>query len=113
MQILDILLIIIDVSITSLGGVFLKVGATRKNLLVKLFFVGLGIGIYLGMSFITVFLYSKYSIVFVQTALAFTYVTTPLFAMIFLKEKASKKIFLGLLLIVIGVFFVSYGNSIN
>jgi drug/metabolite transporter (DMT)-like permease len=113
MQLTDLFLVLINVLVTSGGGLLLKVASGQKLWRNRILFTAGGMGIYFMMSFITLFLYSRYNLVLVQTLLSFTYVMIPVFAFLFLKEQLNRKIFLGLLLIIIGVFFVNLGNTIS
>ena len=103
----DILLLMTNVCVTSLGVVLLKAGATSTKFRRKYTYIFSGFSIYFMMSLITIYLYSRYQLVFVQTLLSLTYVLSPVFAALILKEKLNKGIVFGLVLLVFGIFLVS------
>jgi drug/metabolite transporter (DMT)-like permease len=104
------------------GGIFMKLGANHIGhveihsllqlfeYLVKLFtnFASLaGIALYFLSAVIWSYLLTKLDISLVQPILALTYVVTPILAIIFLKEHVAPMRWLGILIIVIGVFVVA------
>lgn len=113
MSFIDILLVIVNIVVTSLGAIILKIGATKDHILSKLSLIFSGLSIYVLMSFITVYLYSRYSLILVQVLLSFTYIVTPFLAYKILGEKLPVRIWIGIILIVLGITAVSYGLTLN
>lgn len=112
MSLFDFIIIIINITVTSAGAMLLKYAAMKKLPSEKFLFSAFAMFIYALMSMLTLYLYSKFEIIFVQTILAFTFVLTPIYAHFLIKEKLNIKVIFGLLLIVIGVFFISLGYSV-
>ena len=105
----------------SFGGVLLKAGSKNilfsgtitKELLLSLLLnwkIFLGLICYFIPAIIWIFLLRKYPLSFVQPILALTYVITPILAILILKEGIPPARWLGIIIIIIGVFinFVIY-----
>jgi drug/metabolite transporter (DMT)-like permease len=114
---LTIALFFIGIASGSAGAILMKIGADQLpefaiSLEYVLAFVTsvpivLGFVCYLLPGLIWVYLLSIHPVSFVQPVLALTYVSTPLLAMIILKEPVPTMRWLGIIVIVIGVCIVS------
>ncbi|HBI33703.1 MAG TPA: hypothetical protein DEA43_00270 [Candidatus Moranbacteria bacterium] len=102
----------------SFGGVLLKAGSKNilfsgtitKELLLSLLLnwkIFLGLICYFIPAIIWIFLLRKYPLSFVQPILALTYVITPILAILILKEGIPPARWLGIIIIIIGVFIIS------
>jgi len=117
-----ILLFTIGIMFGSIGGILMKVGAgsigsiqlsTFKDailLFVKIFtnisVLG-GVALYFLSAIIWLLLLTKLDISYVQPILALTYVITPILAIVFLNENVPAMRWVGIAIIVIGVFVVA------
>jgi transporter family protein len=106
----------------ALGAILMKIGATRIghvelhsiaqifSYIFKLFTTlqsVAGITLYFLSALIWSYLLTKLDISFVQPILALTYVLTPLLAIFILKEQMPAARWLGIFVIIIGVFIVA------
>ncbi len=107
---------------SAIGGVLLKLGATKIgqpeissleqlfDFLIKLFTsyqVLIGIFLYFLSAVAWAYLLTKLDLSFVQPILALTYVVTPILAIFIIGENVSLMRWLGILVIVVGVFIVA------
>lgn len=110
----------------ALGGILMKLGATHIghvqinsfakliSYLTKLAINPLslsGIFLYFLSALIWSFLLTKLDISFVQPILALTYVVTPILAIIFLDEHVSVIRWLGITIIILGVYVVARSGA--
>jgi drug/metabolite transporter (DMT)-like permease len=106
----------------ALGGIFMKIGATRIgqveiqgiaqmfDYLFKLFTTIpslVGIILYFMSAVVWSYLLTKLDISFVQPILALTYVLTPLLAIFLLREHVPAIRWIGICIIILGVFIVA------
>lgn len=116
------LIFLIGISLGAMGGILMKVGAGQIghveihsiiDLLHYLFrlFTNLaslaGVFLYFMSAVIWAYLLTKLDISFVQPILALTYVVTPILAIIFLGEHVTALRWLGIAVIILGVFIVA------
>lgn len=116
------LLFAFGISIGSLGGILMKIGAGQIGhmeihsmgqlieYLLKLFTnissLG-GVFLYFMSAVIWSYLLTKLDISFVQPILALTYVLTPILAIVLLREHVPVMRWVGIIVIVLGVFIVA------
>ena len=105
----------------SVGGVLTKLGAPALYTdihtagdIVKFMFsmvtnikVLAGMFLYFGASVVWAYLLTRLSLSYVQPILALTYVVTPILAIILLNENVPAMRWLGIVVIILGVFIVS------
>lgn len=113
----NFILFAIGILIGSIGAIFLKIGS--GNIMPFTFslkwITGIVANLYLMAGFLLyflaagvwIYLMTKLPVSFVQPILALTYAVTPILAMIFLKEYVSAIRWLGISVIIIGVFIIS------
>ncbi len=112
MEPLDIFLMIINVAFTSFAVIIIKLSGIQQSNLKKYAYLLFSMGIYVLMSFITVYMYSKYSLFLIQALLTFTYLLSPILAILLLKEKVDLKAFWGIAFIMAGIILVGYGQRL-
>lgn len=116
------LLFFIGITIGSFGGILMKVGADHigtvevssfqqlLGVLFRLFtdFTLLGgMSLYFLSAVIWAYLLTKLDISFVQPILALTYVVTPILAIVLLNEHVPTMRWVGIVIIIVGVFVVA------
>ena len=116
------IIFIIGIIIGASGGILMKIGATQIghieinsvmqmfDFLLKLFTNVpslAGVFLYFLSAVIWSYLLTKLDISFVQPILALTYVVTPILAIIFLNETVPTMRWVGILIIILGVFVVA------
>lgn len=117
-----ILIFVFGISVGAFGGILMKIGATQLghieigsfgqlfHFLISLFTnlpsLG-GIALYFLSAVTWSYLLTKLDISFVQPILALTYVATPLLAIVILNEQVPPLRWLGITVIIIGVFIVA------
>lgn len=116
------LIFAIGIIVGAVGGILMKIGAAHigpvqidsfQQLFTFLFklFTDLttlsGMGLYFLSAVIWSYLLTKLEISFVQPILALTYVATPILAIIFLREQVPLMRWVGILIIIVGVFVVA------
>lgn len=117
-----ILLFAFGILVGAFGGIMMKIGATNMGhieissigqLITFLFrlFTNLasltGIFLYFMSALVWAYLLTKLDLSLVQPILAMTYVVTPILAIFLLDEHVSVMRWLGILIIIIGVFIVA------
>ena len=117
-----LIIFIVGILMGASGGIFMKLGAihigqVEINSFVQLFdyllklFTNIwslmGISLYFLSAVIWSYLLTKLDISLVQPILALTYVVTPVLAILFLNEHVSVMRWVGLFVILIGVFVVA------
>lgn len=117
-----VILFTIGILFGSVGGILMKLGASNIGAIqitniheAILFFIKIfsnitvlgGIALYFLSTIIWIFLLTKLPISFVQPILALTYVLTPILAIVFLNENIPAMRWVGIAIIVIGVFMVA------
>lgn len=110
MRLIDIALILLNIAVTGYASILLKIGALKKKRLLQLSIIGFGMGVYFAMSFITLYLYSKYNLILIQALLALTYLVTPVFAHLILKERINKKTLVGFATLIVGIIVINLGS---
>lgn len=116
------IIFLVGILIGACGGIFMKLGATHIGhveirSLMQLFeyllklFTNIqsltGIFLYFLSAVIWSYLLTKLDISLVQPILALTYVVTPVLAIFFLSEHVSMMRWLGIFIIIVGVFVVA------
>jgi len=101
----------------SVGALSMKVGANRLSHFEFTFrwflnlisnpYVIIGFILYFIPAVIWVYVLTKYPVSFVQPILALTYVVTPILALLILKEPVPALRWIGIIIIIAGVFIVS------
>lgn len=106
----------------ALGAILMKMGATQVghvhvnsvSLLINFLFKILtnfralsGIALYFISAMAWTYLLTKYAISYVQPILALTYVVTPILAIIILRENVPALRWVGILIIIFGVYIVA------
>lgn len=119
---MTIILFIFGILVGAFGGIMMKVGATHMGqveihslaqlfeFLIKLFtniYSLVGIFLYFLSALTWAYLLTKLDISLVQPILAMTYVVTPILAIFLLGEHVSAARWLGIVIIVLGVFVVA------
>lgn len=119
---MNIVLFIVGIGFGAVGALLMKVGASSLgalqlgNLSDLLFFFGkfltnfiimAGMALYFLSAAAWLFLLTRLDISYVQPILALTYVVTPILAIIFLSESIPPMRWLGIVIIIIGVFIVA------
>ncbi|GEM_PF-3810274 len=95
--------------INASGQVLMKQAAlTKNNKKMMLLYLCLAYGIFLVSTVLSVYILKYISMKYFTVILAFNFIVTTLFSMIFLKEKIGKKTLLGTIIIFIGVGIFSY-----
>lgn len=108
------LLVLLASFIGSFGAVFLKMGAGRLKLGLRHILnvhLALGVGFFLGSSvfFVMGLRHGELSVLYPMVALG--YVWTLFWSRLFFNEALTRQKFLGLGLVLIGVFFVGLGSQ--
>jgi drug/metabolite transporter (DMT)-like permease len=113
------LLLFLGITLSSLGGIFLKMGSVRidfaQNLtttILNLFSnwpLILGIFFYFIPTIIWIYLLQKIEISYLQPLFALAYVLTPLLAYFILHESISPSRWVGIFIIISGVFLFARG----
>lgn len=111
MTAIDFVLALIDVIITAGANIVFKFAVNANSKVMKLFLTLTGFGIYFLMSFISVYLYSRYSLALIQALLTLTLIFTPFLARLFFKEELDKRIWIAILFIVLGISLIGFGQS--
>ena len=119
---MNVVLFIIGIGFGAVGALLMKVGASSLGVLqlsnlndVLLFFgkfltnftIMAGMALYFLSAAAWLFLLTKLDISYVQPVLALTYVVTPILAIIFLNESIPPVRWIGIVIIIIGVFIVA------
>jgi drug/metabolite transporter (DMT)-like permease len=114
---MTILLFAIGILMGAFGSIMLKIaGTTLPTFSPTLSYVGafvsnryvlLGFALYFLPALIWIYLLGKYPVSFVQPILALTYVVTPILAIFILSEQVAPMRWLGIGVIMLGVFLVS------
>lgn len=112
-------LIVLGVTLSSLGSIFLKAGATKIshdqgifNAVIQAAFewrLILGVLMYIVPVIIWIFLLKKLEITFLQPLFSLVYVITPIFAIYYLDESISMNKWIGISIILFGIFVSSKG----
>lgn len=107
------LLVFVASIVGSFGAVFLKLGSTHLDGTIAGFLnrdLALGVGLFLGSSVFYAFgiRHGQLSVLYPMVSLG--YIWTLLWSRIFFKEEMTAQKFLGLALILVGVFFVGLGS---
>jgi multidrug transporter EmrE-like cation transporter len=110
----SMLLVLLASFLGSFGAVFLKSGSEKlRKGLRYLFFnyrLVLGVGFFVGSSYFFVRGVQRGELSVLYPVVALGYVWTLFWSRLFFKEPFSREKLLGLLLIVVGVFFIGLGN---
>jgi len=116
------LIFAIGILVGAMGGILMKMGSAHLGVvhldsfhqsvmvLLKVFTdltILSGMALYFLSALIWLYLLTKLDISFVQPILALTYVVTPILAIIFLGESIPALRWVGILVIIIGVFIVA------
>jgi drug/metabolite transporter (DMT)-like permease len=114
MKNIDWVLIFVGVIMSSLGAIFLKLGAIRinydgdlVNILKQLTLnwrIFIGCLMYLMPVLIWIFLLKKIELSFLQPIFSLVYIVTPFFAFFLLNETLNFYRLIGIIMIVIGIF---------
>lgn len=114
---LDVFLFLLGIFLGSLGAIFLKLGSTSISEFsfslngIKIFLWNIniiaGLILYFIPAMIWIYLLSKYPVSYIQPMLSLTYVFTPVFALIILQEKIPCVRWIGIAVIILGVFLIS------
>jgi len=100
--------------IGSFGAVFLKLGAARLNQSILSFAnarLVWGVGLYLGSSVVYTLALRGGQLSVLYPMVSLGYIWTLLWSRLFFQEPLTRQKFLGLGLILVGVFFVGLGSS--
>ena len=119
---MNVIMFAIGILSGSLGAFLMKIGASHMGdaqlgsfsqavsyvlrLLTNPLSLG-GMGLYFFSAVVWSYLLIKLDISFVQPILALTYILTPLLAMFFLSERVSTMRWVGIAIIIVGVFVVA------
>lgn len=112
-----IILFAVGIIFGSLGGILFKIAGSRMadfemslkwifNFILNPYVLS-GFILYFIPGLIWIFLLKKYPLSFVQPILALTYVITPILAIVLLQEKIPIVRWVGIIIIIIGVFIIS------
>lgn len=93
-----------------MSNIVIKIGTTKEDPLKKYLIIGGGLFVYFSMSILTVYLYSKYSLVLIQSSLALTFIVSPILAKFILKEKLPRRTWTSIFIIFIGIVIISLGS---
>lgn len=109
----SMLLVFVASLVGSFGAVFLKLGSTHLDGTITSFLnrdLGLGVGLFLGSSvfYALGIRHGQLSVLYPMVSLG--YIWTLVWSRIFFKEEVTAQKFLGLALILVGVFFVGLGS---
>ena len=109
----SMLLVFVASLVGSFGAVFLKLGSTHLDGTITSFLnrdLALGVGLFLGSSvfYALGIRHGQLSVLYPMVSLG--YIWTLVWSRIFFKEEVTAQKFLGLALILVGVFFVGLGS---
>lgn len=101
-----IILFIVSILVASFSQIILKKGTKKDNIYINKFTI-VGYGLMLLSTVLTLIGYKGVSLTLAGILQSLSFVFVPLFSYLFLKEKVNQRVFIGIIVIIIGIVIFS------